>query len=156
MLNKREPKLEIGEVIEVKPSPPAMPTFNGGVLQPQRPMVDITATFGTEQRNYKQLPSDLAIADFSKDGVVISDNKDQMVNEVEALKKLSRRVIDEVDTHKRIYKECDKILADLDPEIKKKAQQAQEIENLKVQVGGISSQMNEILGLLKGLRNSSI
>lgn len=147
VLNKREPKLEIGEVVEVKPSPPTMPTFNGGVLQPQRPMVDITATFGTEQRNYKQLPSDLAIADFSKDGIVISESKDQMVNEVEALKKLSKRVIDEVDNHKRIYRECDKILAELDPEIKKKAQQAQEIEGLKQQVG-------EILSLLKGLRGN--
>lgn len=153
VLNKREPKLEIGEVVDVKLST-APPTFNAGILQPQRPMADITATFGTEQRNYKQVPADVAIADFAKEGIVISDSKDQMFNEVEALKKLSKRVIDEVDNHKRIYRECDKILADLDPEIKKKAQQSQEIENLKVQVGGISSQMSEILGLLKGLRNN--
>ncbi len=75
-----------------------------------------------------------------------------MANEVESLKKLSKRIIDEVDNHKRIFRECDKILADLDPEIKKKAQQAQEIENLKLQVGGISGQMTEILSLLKGLQ----
>lgn len=144
MLNKKEPKLEIGEVIDVKPSL-VPPTFLGGTLQPQRPVVDITATFGTETRNYKQLPSDVAIADFSKEGVVISDSRDQMANEVESLKKLSKRIIDEVDNHKRIFKECDKILADLDPEIKKKAEQAQEIEGLKQQVG-------EILCLLKGLQ----
>ena len=146
MLNKKEPRLEIGEVTDVKPSL-APPTFMGGTLQPQRPVVDITATFGTETRNYKQLPSDVAIADFSKEGVVISDSRDQMANEVESLKKLSKRIIDEVDNHKRIFKECDKILADLDPEIKKKAQQAQEIEGLKQQVG-------EILSLLKGLQHN--
>lgn len=146
VLNKKEPRLEIGEVTDVKPSL-APPTFMGGTLQPQRPVVDITATFGTETRNYKQLPSDVSIADFSKEGVVISDSRDQMANEVESLKKLSKRIIDEVDNHKRIFKECDKILADLDPEIKKKAQQAQEIEGLKQQVG-------EILSLLKGLQHN--
>lgn len=146
MLNKKEPKLEIGEVTDVKPSM-APPTFMGGTLQPQRPVVDITASFGTETRNYKQLPADVSIADFPKEGVVISDGRDQMVNEVESLKKLSKRIIDEVDNHKRIFKECDKILADLDPEIKKKAQQAQEIEILKGQVG-------EILSLLKGYQRN--
>ena len=43
-------------------------------------------------------------------------------------------------------------MAELDPEIKKKAQQAQEIENLKAQVGVIGTQMSEILGLLRGLK----
>lgn len=145
VLNKKEPKLEIGEVTDIKTSL-APPTFMGGTLQPQRPVVDITAMFGTEQRNYKQLPADVSVADFPKDGVVISDSRDQMANEVDALKKLSKRVIDEVDNHKRIFRECDKIMADLDPEIKKKAQQAQEIEDLKGQV-------SEILSLLKGLRH---
>ena len=151
VLNKREPKLEMGEVVDAKLSI-APQTFANGMLQPQRPLVDISATFGAEKRNYTGVKADVAIDE--KDGIAISDSKEVMTSEIENLKKLSKKFIDEVDRYKTIYKECDRIMADLDPEIKKKAQQAQEIENLKVQVGGISNQMTEILGLLRGLRNN--
>ena len=155
VLNKREPKLEIGEVTDAKLSI-APPTFNGGVLQPQRPLVDITATFGTETRSYKQVPADVAIADFSKEGIVISDSKEQTVNEIESLKKLSRRLVDEVDRHKKIIKDCDKLLADLDPQAKEKAQQTQEIENLKNQMNAMNTQLVQITGLLQSLNNKSV
>lgn len=149
VLNKREPKLEIGEVIDAKLSV-APQTFANGMLQPQRPMVDISATFGAEKRNYMGVKADVAIDE--KDGIAISDSKEVMASEIDNLKKLSKKFIDEVDRYKTIYKECDAIMAELDPEIKKKAQQAQEIEKLKAQVGVIGNQMGEILTLLKGLK----
>lgn len=150
VLNKREPRLEIGEVTDAKLSI-APQTFTGGVLQPQRPLVDIAATFGTETRNYKQVPADVAIADFSKEGIVISESKEQMVNEIESLKKLSKKLVDEVDRHKKIIKDCDKLLSELDPAIKEKAQQTQEIETLKTQMGAMSNQLSQITTLLQNL-----
>ena len=153
VLNKREPKLEIGEVIDAKLSV-APQTFANGMLQPQRSLVEITATFGAERRNYMGVKADVAIDE--KDGIAISDSKDVMISEIDNLKKLSKKFIDEVDRYKTIYKECDKIMAEVDPEIKKKAQQAQEIENLKAQVGVIGTQMSEILGLLRGLNKNQI
>ena len=155
VLNKREPKLEIGEVTDTKLSL-APQTFTGGVLQPQRPLVDITATFGTETRNYRQVPADVAIADFSKEGIVITDNKEQMVNEIESLKKLSKRLVEEVDRHKKIVKDCDRLLAELDPQVKEKAQQSQDIENLKTQMGNMNTQLAQITSLLKTLSNKPI
>lgn len=155
VLNKREPRLEIGEVTDTKISM-TPPTFTGGVPQPQRPLVDITATFGTETRNYRQVPADVAIADFSKEGIVITDNKEQMVNEIESLKKLSKRLVDEVDRHKKIVKDCDKLLAELDPQVKEKVQQSQDIENLKAQMGAVNSQLTQITNLLQSLNNKPI
>lgn len=144
ILSKADPKIEIGEVIEVSNPVPQYPTsFNTGSLLPQN-VVDVLVKIGEEQVTFQKLRADLSIADTQNGMVVVSDNRDAMIGEIESFQKLAQKKLDEVPQQEHIVEACTEMLSTISPQIKRDA----EIEGIKKDMAGINDRFDRLEGML--------
>lgn len=143
ILYKNEPKVSVGEVISC--SNPIQP-FN--VYQPTFPpkTVDVKVKVGEESIDFRQLPAESVIADYGGNGVVVSDNRDAIINEVAALSRMSEKALEDVGRHQHVVAECTSIMKDLNPQLRREAEQSEEIENLKRDLTDIKAMLSKALG----------
>lgn len=158
LLSKSEPKIDIAEVVSVgNPTPQYnAASFQNGNFMPPTNTVDVKVRIGEQVIDLQKLPAEQSIADFGTAGMVVSENRDAIINEIDAFKKLSLRALEDVDRHKHVVKECDVMLASLNPHLKKEAEQAEEIANLKQGMADLRDDMTDIKGMLtKALNRGS-
>lgn len=142
---ENEPKLKIGQVVSV--SNP-QPVFTQQYGQPNDTFVDITVKVDNETMEFKKLPSSASIADSGKDGVIVSDSKEVMNNEVESMLQSSQSILDRIDYHKKVVENCNQILRVLNPRLAKEKERDDDINNLKSKIGGLEDKMDKILVIL--------
>lgn len=82
-------------IIKVSTPKPVFPNNNYGQM-PQL-VVDITATVGGEQREFKQVPSNAAIADFGCQSFILADCKESINSYLDSIIQNSERKIAEAD-----------------------------------------------------------
>lgn len=152
-LDRKEPKIEIGETVFVSQPRPQIPTYNSGILSQPKNVVDVKVKFGNSEREYKQVPADLSIADFGNDGIVISDNVDLMINEVKSFKAISEKALKDTDKHKNIISKCNDILFSIDTKTQKEVQRDKEFSSIKEDVETLKSGIANIQSLLHSLTN---
>lgn len=142
---ENEPKLRIGQVVSV--SNP-QPQFGQPYGQPTDNFVDISVKVDGEIMEFKKLPSSSSIADSGKGGVIVSDNKEVMNNEVESMLQSSQSILDRIDYHKKVVQNCNQILRVLNPRLAKEKERDEDISNLKNKIGGLEDKMDKILTIL--------
>lgn len=152
-LDRKEPKIEIGETVFVSQPRPQIPTYNSGILSQPKNVVDVKVKFGNSEREYKQVPADISIADFGNDGIVISDNVDLMINEVKSFKAVSEKALKEIDKHKTIISKCDDILVAIDTKTQKEVERDREFSVMKADVATLKQGIGDIKSLLYTLTN---
>lgn len=108
-------------------------------------VVDIVAIVNGERKEFKQVPSGNAIADFGFNAFVLSDTKDSLVNYVNSMLQTSRNVVNSVEKHKALIEQYNQVLAELNPNPANDAV----VSELKEQVGTLQAQLAEALSLLK-------
>ena len=108
-------------------------------------VVDIVATINGERREFKQVPSNNAIADFGPDTFVLSDTKDSLMNYVSGMLQNSRNIVNSVDKHKALITQYEQVLGELNPNVAND----NAVKELRGQVESMQSQMQEMLSLLK-------
>lgn len=108
-------------------------------------VVDIVANINGERREFKQVPSNNAIADFGPDTFVLSDTKDSLMNYVASMLQNSKNIVNSVDKHKSLITQYEKVLGELNPNVAND----NAVKELRGQVESMQSQMGEILSLLK-------
>lgn len=139
---KNEPKVCVGEVVSVStPMPQFGTTYQNGIISPPQNFVDLKITVDGEEINLQKLPAEVTIADFGNTGMVVSESKDAILNEIDAFRNISVRALADVEKHQRNVTECDKMLAELNPHIAKEAEQAKKI-------AGLESELSEIKAML--------
>lgn len=153
VLHKSEPQLEVGEVIFVsQPTPQFGTTYNAGYPMTPKMLVDVKIKTANGDVELQKLPAELSIADFGN-GMVISESKDAILNEIDVLRKNSVHIIESVEQHKGIVSKCDTLLAELNPQIRKEAERTKEFDSLKQEVGGLKGDLLELKGMLSKLLN---
>lgn len=140
------PKLEVGYVTTqpvVRPKYAIPPSFG----QPQEMVVDLTVKVGESIVNYTNLAAQSDVSDSFSNGenITISDSKEAMNAEIISIKQKSIDIINSVDYHKALINNCDKVLAELNPEFAEKRQQKEEIDTLKSHVGEMSAKLDLLL-----------
>ena len=157
ILEKGEkPVLKVGQVSSVSnPSPkygqyPTTPMFG----QQMETVVDVSVKVGDETMEFKQLPSNLSIANLGQN-VVVSENKDAMNAEVEAMLRNSRGILESVSYHESVIASCDSILRELNPQLAKEKAQEEKIVGLEDQMGQLSVALSSIQEMLAQALNSS-
>ena len=147
ILYKNEPRFAVGKVSQVSNQYP-----NIGYQQPLVPgnnfAVNISVEVDGKLENYERIPLNSSIAEFPEKGVIISETRDGIINEVNAIRSASVTALQQVDVHKGVIASCDKLLFDLNPQLKKEQEQAAEIANLKEQLSGMSEQIAALTGML--------
>lgn len=123
-----------------------MPKYTQGAFgQFPEMVVDIVAIVNGERKEFKQVPSNNAIADFGPDAFVLADNKDSLVNYVGSMLQTSKNIVESVDRHKALVIQYEKVLSDLNPGTANDTA----VKVLQEQVGSLQAQLAEALSLLK-------
>ena len=149
VLYKNEPRFAVGKVAQVSNQYP--PQFN--IQHPINPsnfglMVDLSIEVDGKTEVYPRIPINSSIAEFPEKGVIISETRDGIVNEINVIRNASQTAIDQVDLHKRIIESCDQLLLDLNPQLRHDQEQADKIARLEEQLSGMSEQIAAMTGLL--------
>lgn len=142
-------ELKLGQVVSV--SNP-MPKYNQYVptqpyAQPEM-VVDVSVKVGDETMDFKQLPANLSIANFGQNGVVVSDSKEAMSAEVEAMLRNSKGIIESVPFHEKVIASCDVMLRELNPQFAKEKEQEEKIGALEEKMVGIEGTLGQMMTML--------
>lgn len=142
------PNLRIGQVVSVSNPQTKYPTFNNGFTpQPMETVVDVKVRLGDEEVDFKQLPANGQIA--NDKNLVVSDNKDAMSAEVDAMLRQSKAILESVDYNKRVVESCEGMLQQLNPQIAKDKEQTEKINKLEGKVSGIEGKIDKMMGWLQ-------
>lgn len=149
VLDKGEnPNLRIGQVVSVSNPQTKYPAFNNGFTpQPMETVVDVKVKLGDEEVDFKQLPANGQIA--NDKNLVVSDNKDAMSAEVDAMLRQSKAILESVDYNKRVVDSCEGMLQQLNPQIAKDKEQTEKINKLEGKVSGIEGKIDKMMGWLQ-------
>lgn len=149
VLDKGEnPNLRIGQVVSVSNPQTKYPTFNNGFTpQPMETVVDVRVKLDDEEVDFKQLPANGQIA--NDKNLVVSDNKDAMSAEVDAMLRQSKAILESVDYNKRVVESCEGMLQQLNPQIAKDKEQTEKINKLEGKVSGIEGKIDKMMGWLQ-------
>lgn len=149
VLDKGEnPNLRIGQVVSVSNPQTKYPTFNNGFTpQPMETVVDVKVKLDDEEVDFKQLPASGQIA--NDKNLVVSDNKDAMSAEVDAMLRQSKAILESVDYNKRVVESCEGMLQQLNPQIAKEKEQTEKINKLEGKVSGIEGKIDKMMGWLQ-------
>lgn len=149
ILYKNGPRVATAKVAQLSSQYP--PQFNfqmppNGVSP--GPMFDLTIEVDGKTELYPKIPTSSSIAEFPDKGVIISETRDGIINEVNAIRSASVTALEQVDAHKGVIASCDQLLLDLNPQLKREQEQANEIATLKQQLAGMSDQIAALTGML--------
>lgn len=148
ILDKHNLTLEIGEVENVsnQANKYGQNAYTTQPYMPQDMFVDVKVRIGETINEFKQLPANLSVA--NSGNVIVSDSKEAMNAEVEAMIRNSRSIIDSVPYHEKVITSCDAMLRELNPQFAKEKQQEEKIGALEKKMGGIENTLNQMHDLL--------
>lgn len=113
--------------------------------------LDITVNINGEQREFQQVPSNNAIADFGDKSFVIADNKDSLYNYTKTLLRKSEEVVESVPYHESCIPQYKNVLNDLIPG----SAGNDEVKELKEEVGSLKAQLAKAISLLEEKQNKT-
>lgn len=108
-------------------------------------VVDIVANINGERREFRQVPSNNAIADFGNDTFVLSDSKDSLEAYVRNLRQVSKTHIDNTPNHEALLPQYDAVLEELHPS----SMNDSAVKALQNEVINLKKDLAEAISLLK-------
>jgi hypothetical protein len=109
--------------------------------------LDIVVNVNGEQKEFKQVPSNSAIADFGDKTFIIADNKESLYNGIKELLKISENIVNDAPYHKSLIPQYKEAMNEVMPG---SVANNDEVKALKEEVGSLKSQLAEAIALLKG------
>lgn len=156
ILNKGEkPILKIGQVDSISNPVPKYPTYNPvqAFGQQTEMTVDLKVKIGDEVLEFQKLPTNNEV--FSYPNAIVSDKKEAILSEVDAMMQTSQQVVDSKDYHQSIIDSCKEIRKQLNPQIAKEEVQEAKINSLEGDVKSLKGDLSEIKSLLLKLSNNT-
>lgn len=159
ILYKNEPRFAVAKVVSVSNQYPQFNYQNPLTSPGQNVAVDIAVEVNGKTETYSRVPLNSAIAEFPDRGVLISETREGIINEVNAIRGASQTAIEQVENHRKVITACDQLLFELNPQLKKEQEQSAEIANLKQQLSEMSGRfdsVNDQLAALTGMLSKSL
>lgn len=138
----------IGQVISVSNPQQKYPSYMPGQTPTLETTVDVKVQVEDQQVNFEKLPSTAQIVNFGNEGVVVSDSREAMCAEIDAMLRHSKGVVESVDYHNGVISSCEEMLTRINPQIAKDKQQEKDINNLKSEVSGMKGTLSNIESML--------
>lgn len=149
ILDKGEnPNIKIGQVEGVT-QPRFVPASGFGTT-----VVDITARVDNESKDFIGIPSGASVHGYGN--VVISESRDAMIQEVNAMLRTSKSALESIDYHRKVIGACEDMLKQIDPDYAKQQERDDTIDSLKTEVGSLKEDVSKILSLLTKAGTQSI
>lgn len=126
--------------------------------QPQEMVVDLVVKANNEVMNLNGIPAQADVADSFSNGetLVVSTSREAINAELVSEKQKSLDIVKSVPYHEKRASACDTLLGQLNPEFAEKQNQKEELNQLKEQVNGLTTQVSRLVEALmpqKNLRN---
>lgn len=150
-----EPKIKMGYVENVTTPRPMYKTYNPAVSfgTNMQTVVDITVKLGNEKKDFVGLPSNEAVHAYGD--FVVSETREAMISEVDAMLQNSKNIIESVEQHKATIAACEAILKELNPVYAREQERDTAIDSLTEQVNNMQSVLNRLESLLTKQSNEN-
>ena len=122
------------------------PMPNGGTNM--SPMFDITLELDGKTELFQRIPINSSIAEFPEKGIIISETRDGVINEVGAIRGDAVSNLEKRSFYEQTVANCDQILMEINPELKREQEQATKIAGLENKIAEMSEQIAAMSGLL--------
>lgn len=142
------PTLKVGNVVSVSNPTPKFSSSYIHTANQYDMVVDVVVKVGDEELKFEKLPSNLSIANFGTSGIVVSESKEAMNAEVEAMLRSSRQIVDSVPYHEKVISACDGMLRELNPQFAKEKEQEEKIGLLEKKMSGMEGTLSDIREML--------
>lgn len=156
VLSKGErPTVKIGQIESVSSPVPKYPTYNPSVPYSPQPemLIDIKVRCGEEVLDFQKLPANGEM--FAYPNVIVSEKKEAIISEVEAMMQTSKQIVESVPYHNSVIESCDSILKELNPQFAKEKQQEDRINSLEQEVKSVKDGLGDIKSLLIEMNTSN-
>ena len=156
VLSKGErPTVKIGQIESASSPVPKYPTYNPSVPYSPQPemLIDIKVRCGEEVLDFQKLPANGEM--FAYPNVIVSEKKEAIISEVEAMMQTSKQIVESVSYHNSVIESCDSILKELNPQFAKEKQQEDRINSLEQEVKSVKDGLGDIKSLLIEMNTSN-
>lgn len=120
---------------------------NNGVQVPCM-VIDISTTINGENREFKQVPSNISIADFGSIGFVLADSKDSLKVHVNSMTDTKKQLISNIEVEKKLYEQYSRVADELNGTAASR-QENEELKALRAEVAEYREAMREFIALRK-------
>lgn len=134
-----KPVLKVGKVVKANTNPQYYGLSNQEI--------DISVDVNGDTYEFKKIPANLSIVSPSQ-GIVISDNPEDMTKEFETMVNISQQTIDNIDYHRGVIDSKDSILSILNPRFAKEKEQENKFNALENRVGSMEQGIDDIKTML--------
>ena len=133
------PKFIIGEVVGV-----TQPNYNFN-----QATVNLKVKMDDSVQEFNNLPSINNVVTYNNGKIIISETKQGIQNEVEAILTNSKNILDNIDVYKQNIEDCENILKQLNPQFAKDKERDERLSNLENKFDGIESKLDKIFEIVK-------
>jgi hypothetical protein len=148
------PTLEVG-VVKQKSQPRAkFPTQTPNLMQGMQlqQVLDLTVTIGGKDETFTDVPVNVEIA--QKGSVTFSGSREAMLQAVDGMLQASKKALEQIDYHKSVIAESEKMIETLNPQYAENKQQARTIKDLQERQNAQDKKLDDIYSLLQKMSGS--
>jgi hypothetical protein len=138
-------KVGVGKVMAV--SPPRFPQTQSN-FQAMQMVVDVTIEENGESKTYTT-PDSLSVT-YAGNELVIATEREGILKEIEAIKARNEEELLKVSIRKATVAECEKILAEWNPQFKEKRETEERFAKIETSMTDLKSMLSDLLKELKG------
>lgn len=134
------PKFLIGEVVGV-----TQPKYNYN----NQATVDLRVKVEDSIQEFNNLPSINSMNTYNGGKLIISETKQGIQNEIEAILSNSKNIVENIETYKQNIIDCENILKQINPQFAKDKERDDRLLNLENRFDGVESKLDKIFDLIK-------
>ena len=156
VLHKSEkPSLQVG-VVKSKgdPKPPyqaATPNIYAGIAANQGTVVDMVVTISGNDVPFNNLPLASESTTYNNGNTYVSGSREATLQAVDAMIQTSKKVLEQVDYHKLVLKEGEKMLETLNPRYAEEKKRDRTIKSLEERQDAQDKKLDKILAFMQEL-----
>lgn len=143
------PRVATAKVAQISSQYP--PQFNiqmGQMGANMSPMFDLTLELDGKTELFQRIPVNTSVAEFPEKGIILSETRDGVINEVGAIRGEAVSNLEKRSFYEQTVANCDQILTEVNPELKREQEQAAKIAGLESKIAEMSEQIAAMTGLL--------
>lgn len=137
-------KLKVGEIIGIS-SPNQLYNYGQPTYQAT---IDLKVKIDGTTYEYNSIPSNLSIVTYNNGKITLSETKQGLQQEIEALLQNSKQIIENIDTYKQNIIDCENILKELNPQFAKDKERDDRLNSLEERFGGVENKIDKLLTLM--------
>ena len=126
---------------------------NNGVKVPCM-VVDLAVSVDGDNREFKQVPSNISIADFGSIGFILADSKDSLKVYINSMVDSKKKAIDNIEFEKKLYEQYSKVADEINGTTAIR-QETEEFKALREEVAEYRNIMKEFIALHKSENNKN-